>query len=52
MPGEGEYPKFSSLNELIDHYRDEGLFCVNGVQIKLLKVRNVNVNLYSTSSQK
>jgi len=38
VPGEGEYPSFSSLNDLIDHYRDEGLACTTGVQIKLLKV--------------
>ena len=38
VPGEGDYPSFSSLNELVDHYRYEGLACVNGLQIKLVKV--------------
>ena len=42
MPGEGEYPSFSTLNDLIDHYRDEGLSCKTGVQIKLLKVSGLS----------
>jgi len=38
VPGDGEYPSFSSLNELIDYYRNENSFRANGVEIKLLKV--------------
>jgi len=40
VPGEGEYPKFSSLNDLIDHYRGEGqgLSCADGVEIRLTTV--------------